>query len=175
MSIRLPLKGVLDVNNDTVRATGPASTVGGVAHTFDLPQDTDGVVVKFTASILAGAASATLQTTDDGGTTWYDVARTSIVSNANNAVTAEWLTVPVTGFGFNSNVVAQGSVEGTTNVAIALNAIGNAGASTLGSKQLSGLPIMSQRGRIFLRYTAAVTSILNERVRVYAQSQSGSR
>lgn len=175
MSIRLPLKGVLDVNNSTVNATGPASTVGGVAHTFDLPQDTDGVVVKFTASVLAGAVSATLQTTDDGGTTWYDVARTSIVSNANNAVTAEWLTVPVTGFGFNSNVETQTSAVGTTNVGVALNAIGSAGASTLGSKQLSGLPIMSQRGRIFLRYTSAVTSILNERVRVYAQSQAGSR
>ena len=146
-----------------------------MAHTFDLPQDTAGIVVKFTASVLAGAVSATLQTTDDGGTTWYDVARTSIVSNANNAVTAEWLTVPVAGTGFNSQVVAQNSVVGTTNVAIALNTIGSAGASTLGSKQVSGLPILSQRGRIFLRYTSAVTSILNERVRVYAQSESGSR
>ena len=80
MSIRLPLKQVLDVNNSTVNATGPASTAGGVAHTFDLPQDTDNVVVKLTASVLAGGVSATLQTTDDGGTTWYDVARTSIIS-----------------------------------------------------------------------------------------------
>ena len=175
MSIRLPLKTVLDVNNDTVNATGPASTAGGVAHTFDLPQDTDNVVVKFTASVLAGAVSATLQTTDDGGTTWYDVARTSIVSNANNAVTAEWLSVPVVGFGLKSAVQAQVSVLGTTNVPVGFNTIGSAGASTLGQKEYSGMPILSQRGRIFLRYSAAVTSIINERVRVSANSQSGSR
>src|SRR3990167_5523831 len=173
MSIRLPLKIVLDVNNDTVNATGPASTAGGVANTFQLPQDTDGVVVKFTASVLAGGASATLQTTDDGGTTWYDVARTSIVSNANNAVTAEWLSAPVAGLGFsNTNGVAS---VGTGTAVSVLATIGRAAASSLGSGDFSGLPILSQQGRIFLRYTSAVTSILNERVRVYAQSQSGSR
>lgn len=175
MSIRLPLKTVLDVNNDSVNATGPASTAGGIAHTFDLPQDTDNVVVKFTASVLAGGASAVLQTTDDGGTTWYDVARTSIVSNANNAVTAEWLSVPVAGLGLKSAVQAQVSVVGTTNVPVGFNTIGSAGASTLGQKEYSGMPILSQRGRIFLRYSAAVTSILNERVRVSANSQAGSR
>jgi len=178
MSIRLPLKIVLDVNNSTVNATGPASTAGGVANEFTLPQDVDGVVVKFTASILAGGASAVLQTTDDGGSTWYDVGRTSIVSNANNAVSAEWLSVPVVGFGYRggniiASTVATGSVILVTSSV--LNTIGAAGASTLGSHSYSGMPIMSQRGRVFLRYTAAVTSILNERVRVYAQSQSGSR
>lgn len=178
MSIRLPLRAVLDVNNSTINATGPASTAGGVAHTFDFPQDMDGCVVKFTASVLAGGASATLQTTDDGGTTWYDVGRTSIVSNANNAVTAEWLTVPVIGFGYRGgNIIASTVATGSVIVVTSsvLNTIGAAGASTLGSHSYSGMPIMSQRGRIFLRYTSAVTSILNERVRVYVQDQSGSR
>lgn len=173
--IRLPLTGVLDVNNDVEVGSGPASTLGGVAHEFTLPQDTDNVVVKFTASILAGAASAVLQTTDDGGTTWYDVARTSIVSNANNAVTAEWLSVPTIGFGFASGVQNQASALGANNVPVALNTIGSAGASTLGQKQNSGMPILSQRGRVFLRYSSAVTSIINERVRVYANNQSGGR
>src|SRR3990167_2988837 len=107
MSIRLPLKTVLDVNNSAINATGPASTAGGVAHTFDLPQDTDGIVVKFTASVLAGGVSATLQTTDDGGTTWFDVGRTSIISNAVSE-NAQWLSVPVTGFGYRSgNVISS--------------------------------------------------------------------
>ena len=171
MSIRLPLRTVLDVNNSAVNATGPASTVGGVAHTFQLPQDTDNVVVKFTASVLAGAVSATLQTTDDGGTTWYDVARTSIISNAI-AGNAEWISAPVIGFGFGANVPNQVSVVGFTNTGIVLNGIGSAAASSLGSRQNSGLPILSQQGRIFLRYTAAVTSILNERVIVSTNSQS---
>ena len=178
MSIRLPLRTVLDRNNSTVNATGPASTAGGVEHLFDLPQDTEAVVVKFTASVLAGGASATLQTTDDGGTTWYDVGRTSIVSNANNAVTAEWLAVPVAGFGYRGGNVVASTVATGSVIAVSssvLNTIGSAGASTLGSHSYSGMPVLSQRGRIFLRYTAAVTSILNERVRVYVHTQSGSR
>ena len=178
MSIRLPLQIVLDVNNSTEVGSGPASTAGGVANEFSLPQDVDGVVVKFTASVLAGGASAVLQTTDDGGTTWYDVGRTSIVSNANNAVSAEWLSVPVAGFGYRggnviASTVATGSVVAVTSSI--LNTIGSAGASTLGSHSMSGMPILSQRGRIFFRYTSTVTSIINERVRVYAQSQSGGK
>ena len=178
MSIRLPLRTVLDVNNSTENATGPASTAGGVANTFDLPQDTEAVVVKWTASVLGGGASAVLQTTDDGGSTWYDVGRTSIVSNANNAVTAEWLSVPVAGFGYRGGNVIASTIAVNSVILVSssvLNTIGSAGASTLGSHSYSGMPILSQRGRIFFRYTAAVTSIINERVRVYAHTQSGSR
>jgi len=100
---------------------------------------------------MGGGASATLQTTDDGGTTWYDVARSSIVSNANGT-TAEWL--------------AGGTV-------VDANAIGSAAASSLGGAAVSGLPILSQRGRVFLRYGAAITSIISETVEVMANSQSG--
>lgn len=172
MSIRLPLQTVLDQNNSTEVGTGPASVNGGIQYPFTLPQDTDNVVVKFQASVLGGGVSATLQTTDDGGTTWYDVARTSIVSNAN-ATTAEWLSTPVAGFGGRTNnngsVVATGSV-----LSFGQNSatVGSAAASTLASKEMSGLPILSQRGRVFLRYTSAVTSVISERVKVMANSQS---
>lgn len=169
MSIRLPLKTVLDQNNSTIVATGPASTAGGIGYAFTLPQDTDNIVVKFQASVLAGGVSATLQTTDDGGTTWYDVARTSIVSNAN-ATTAEWLNVGVNGLGFRPT---QGVASVGTGTAVSvLSTTGSAAASTLSQKEFSGLPILSQQGRVFLRYTAAVTSVLNERITVSANSQS---
>lgn len=171
MSIRLPLKTVLDYNNTTEQGGGPTSVVGGVAKTFVIPQDTDNVVVKFQASVLAGGVSATLQTTDDGGTTWYDVARTSIVSNAN-ATTAEWLSAPVMGTGFQNTVQNQTSVVGFTNTGIVLRTTGSAAASSLGVSGMSGLPILSQQGRVFLRYTAAVTSVISERVTVSANSQS---
>lgn len=170
MSVRLPLKNVLQVTT-ALTATGPASTAGGVAHTFTIPQDTDNVVVKFRASILAGGVSATLQTTDDGGTTWYDVSRTSIISNAN-ATTAEWLSAPVVGYGFKSAVQAQTSAAGSTNVGVALNTIGSAAASTLGQRENSGLPILSPHNRIFLRYSNAVTSIISENVDVMVNNQS---
>lgn len=181
--IRLPLKNVLDVNNPTVRATGPASAAGGIAYPFNLPQDTDNVVVKLTASVLAGGVSATLQTTDDGGTTWYDVARTSIISDSagygsvlgGGHPDAEWLSVPVEGIGVQTTVLNQASVVGFTNTTNVLRTSGKAAASSLGSSAFSGIPILSQRGRIFLRYTAAVTSIINERVTVMANSQSGGR
>lgn len=175
MAIRLPLRTVLDVNNSAINATGPASTAGGVANAFTLPQDCDGVVVKLEASVLAGGVSAVLQTTDNGGSTWYDVGRTSIVSNTGGSVLAEWLAVPVFGFGFRGGNVTASTIATNSVIAIAssvLNTIGSAGASTLGSHSYSGMPILSQQGRIFLRYTSAVTSILNERVQVMTNSQS---
>lgn len=160
MAIRLPLVTVLDYN-DTPQ-TGAGSVAGGVAKTFTIPQDADNIVVKLTASVIAGAVSATLQTTDDGGTTWYDVARTSVVSNANNT-TAQWLSVPVVGAGVTAARPVTGSVLAT---------IGSAAASTLASGQFSGLPILSQQGRVFLMYTAAVTSTDLARVKVMVNSQS---
>ena len=171
MSIRLPLQTVLDQNNSAEVGTGPASTVGGVAYSFNLPQDCDNVIVKFTASVLGGGVSATLQTTDDSGTTWYDVSRTSIVSNAN-ATTAEWLSAPVQGMGFQNTVFAQTSVAGSTNTTTVLRTTGSAAASTVGTSGYTGLPILSQQGRVFLRYTSAVTSVINERITVSTNSQS---
>lgn len=179
MSIRLPLTTVLDQNNSTEVGSGPASVAGGVAYAFTLPQDTDNVVVKFQASVLAGGVSATLQTTDDGGSTWYDVARTSIVSNTGTSVLggnghthAEWLSVPVSGVGTQNTVLGQASTIGNTNTLIVSRTTGIAAASSLGVAGYSGLPILSQRGRVFLRYTAAVTSVISERIKVMANSQS---
>lgn len=171
MAIRLPLKTVLDVNNDAPGHGGPSSTAGGVAHTFTIPQDTDNIVLKLQSSVVGGGMDATLQTTDDGGSTWYDLGRTSTVSNANGT-TAQWLSVPVEGFGFRSATQAQTSVLGSTNVGVALNTIGSAAASSLGQSQNSGLPVLSPLGRVFLRYTAAVSSIQSERVKVLVNSQS---
>lgn len=163
MAIRLPLQTLLDYN-DTPQ-TGAGSVAGGVAKTFTIPQDADNVVVKLTASVIAGAVSATLQTTDDGGTTWYDVARTSVVSNANNA-TAQWLSVPVIGAG-----VATG-VGYPTAACVMSSGVRNTAASSLGGGQVSGLPILSQQARVFLIYTAAVTSTDLARVQVKVNSQS---
>ena len=173
MGIRFPLQRIRVVNNGII-ATGPASTAGGVATTFTIPQDADNIVVKFTASILAGGVSATLQTTDDGGTTWYDVARTSIVSNAISE-NAQWISAPVVGTGQRTgvvvtSVVATGSVVSFGSIA---GTIGSAAASTLAQGESSGLPILSNQGRIFLRYTSAVTSIIAEVADVYVNSESG--
>lgn len=154
MALRFPLTTV--VSKTSADELGAGSVAGGVPIPFLIPQDTDNVVVKFTTSVV-GAYSAVFQTTDDGGTTWYDVARTSIVSNANNQ-NAEWLTIPVEGVGFRSQVVGQNSVAGATNVAIALNTIGRAAASTVGGAQITGLPLLSPQARLFVIITGNVTS-----------------
>lgn len=175
MSIRLPTRIILDKNNSTEQGAGPTSVAGGVALPFNLPQDTDGVYVKLTASVLAGGVSATFQTSDDGGTTFYDVARTSIVSNTGGETNAEWLAIPVFGYGVRGgNVIASTVAPGSVIILTSsvFNTPGAAAASTLGSHSLSGLPILGQQNRVFLRYTSAVSSIINERVRVGVQSQS---
>lgn len=151
MAIRLPLQTVLTATGGN--ELGAGSVVGGVAYPFLIPQDTDNVLVKFTASVAGAGYSATFQTSDDGGTTYYDVQRTSIVSNANNT-TAEWLNIPVVTDGVHNytSVLAVGSV-----VTVA-KTIGSSGASTLSSGEVAGLPIMGPQNRIFVRITGNVTS-----------------
>ncbi len=165
MGIRKPLTTVLDYNDAS--NVGATSVAGGVAKTFNLPQDTENVLVKFTASIVGGGASAIFQTTDDAGTTWYDVQRTSIVSNANND-TAEWLNIPVSNTGSRvvSSLVATGSVQTIAT------SIGKAQASTLTANTISGLPVMDTLGRVFITYTAGVSANALSRVQVKTNSQS---
>lgn len=164
MAIRINPQTVLDYNDSG--NVGASSINGGVAVPFQIPMDTDNVIVKFTASISGGGASVTFQTSDDGGTTYYDVARTSVVSRAN-ATTAQWLNIPVIGPGINPAVPAN-----TSAGSILGGSPGIAGASTLGSRQVSGLPIMSTQNRIFFIYTAAVDINTLARVQVRANSQS---
>lgn len=163
MSIRLPLQTVLSSNNND--EVGAGSVNGVVAtNTFTIPQDTDNIVVKLKVTSAGGGFSAQLQTTDDGGTTWYGVARTSIVSAATGDKT-EWLSAPVVGFGVrSSSVVATGSV-------ISGGTIGNSAPSTLGSGMSSGLPILGTIGRIALQMQAGITSS-SVLTNVYVNSQS---
>lgn len=175
MSIRIPNKQVLDF--DDAGDVGAGSILGGVAKQFYLPQDCDNVVVKLTASIVGGGVSATFQTSDDGGTTWYDVQRTSIVSNTSGEALAEFLSISTVNPGVRTgnviaSVVAAGSVVSFGSIG---TAIGSSGASTLSQKEVSGLPVMGLLNRVFFRYTAAVSANALARVRVMAQNQSNPR
>lgn len=150
MAIRLPLRVVLSSNNND--EVGAGSVNGVVAIPFTIPQDTDNVVVKLTATMAGAGVSAQLQTTDDGGNTWYGVARTSIVSAATGDAT-QWLSVPVMGFGIrSSSTIAVGSV-------VSGAIIGNAAPSTLSfGGGYTGLPILSPQARIVLQLQAGITS-----------------
>lgn len=162
MSVRLPLTTVLDVQDNG--NLGAASVAGGIPHTFYIPQDTDNVVVKLTASVAGGGISAIFQTTDDGGTTWYDVGRTSVVSNAVNG-TAQWLNVGVNGTGQRTAATFSGG-------SIITAGIGAAAASTVAQGQNTGLPLLSTYNRVFLITTAATTLVTSVTTQVKVNSQS---
>ena len=170
MGIRLPLQRVLDVQNNGL--LGAASVSGGIANQFTIPQDADNIVVKMTASTVGGGVSTTLQTSDDGGTTWYDVARTSIVSRAI-AENAQFLSTPVVGIGVRTTTVSGTvpSVGGQAASSI-YSATGNAAASSLGQLTVSGLPILGQLGRTFLIVGAGVTGVASVTTQVMVNSQS---
>lgn len=162
MSIRLPLTTVLDV---TTTDLGGASVAGGYAFPFKIPQDTDNIVLKFMPSVITGNATVYLQTSDDGGTTYYDVARTSTLSLAN-IQNAHWISAPVISAGLNPVVVSPkvGSVLS--------GSIGAAAASTLGSQQVSGLPILGLQNRAFLTIGGGITQNDGIRIQVKVNSQS---
>lgn len=167
MAIRLPLTTLLSVQNNGL--LGASSVAGGIANTFLIPQDCDNIVVKFTASVAGDGVSTILQTSDDGGTTWYDVARTSIVSNAN-ATNAEWLSTPVIGIGVRTTTGTP-SVGGGVHTSV-YGAIGQTPASALGQKSVSGLPILGRQARVFLIVGAAATGVASVTTVVSANSQS---
>lgn len=169
MAIRLPLTTVLDT---TQTDQGTGSTAGGWAYNFKLPPDCDNVVVKFEPSIVAGGASCTFQTSDDGGTTFYDVSRTSVASNsgatAATGMNAQWLTIPVVGALPRSMPIAS-AIATTSLVATFQN--GACAASTLGVGQNSGLPILGIQNRVFVQTVGNATAV-SARVRVLVNSQS---
>lgn len=170
MGIRFPLQTILtyaEVNGNT---PGASSTAGGTAVNFTIPQDTDNIVVKLVASTTAGGYSALIQTTDDGGTSWYDIARTSIVSNTAGNYNAEWLSIPVVGSSGSrviSSLVAPGSIVGVTG-----GSGGRAAPSTLASGTVSGLPILGTLNRVFLISTGNVTATSMVQVQVKVNSQT---
>lgn len=162
MSIRLPLTTVLDVTQTDVSG----SVAGGWAYPFKLPQDCDNVVVKFTPSVTAGGASALFQTSDDGGTTYFDVARTSVASANSLGARAQWLSIPTISGGVNPLVKSNANVG-----SVAGGAIGHAGASTLGSQEVSGLPVIGLQNRIFVQTVGNATAV-SARVQVMVNNQS---
>lgn len=164
MAIRFPLTVVK--SQSYTNEVGESSLVGGIPVAMVLPQDTDNVLLKLTASTVGGGVSAVFQTTDDGGTTWYDVGRTSIVSNANNA-NAQFLSIPVINAGIGTAVLQ-------TTASVYTAGIGSAQASTLSQNRMSGMPLLSQTARAFLiltgNHTAATGSQITVEVKVNSQS-----
>jgi hypothetical protein len=160
MSLRKPVQTVLDYND-----SGNKGATSIVTKYFNLPQDTDEVILKVGPASVAGADAIPdvyLQTTDDGGTTWYDIAHIrptfTVVSSTINIskAGAQWAAVSVDGTG----VAANGSI------------ITKAGASTLGVNQYSGLPVMDTYGRVQIQYSGTITGNDAMNIQVKTNSQA---
>lgn len=122
--------------------------------TFMIPQDCDSIVAKFwTAANFTpqstNAAQVTIQTSEDGGTTWRDVAAwttQAIVLNQN----AHFASIPC--IGGNGRGVANwiGSVAAST---LAL-----AATASVATGIASSLPMLSTIGRVQLTITGTLTT-----------------
>lgn len=161
MSIRIPQQGIIDITHTN---QGTTSVAGGWAYPFQLPQDTDNIYVKFLPSVTAGGMSAVFQTSDDGGTTYFDVARTSVASANELGAAPQFLSIPVIGGGVRTAATFAGA-------SIISAGIGAVSASTLAQGQISGLPVLGIQNRVFLQSVGNATAI-NARVIVRANSQS---
>ena len=179
MSIRLPLKTVVDKTFSAV-LPGADSVAGVVPQAFKIPQDTDNVVMKvYQASVSgSGTVSTLFQTSDDGGTTWYDVARSDSYGSADGATsiltgTALWNSIPVVGMGMRTTILDTFTLSASIlTKGSVLSGTGSAAASTLGVNQVSGLPILGIQNRICLIYAGDITTNDGVKVKVLANSQS---
>lgn len=164
MAIRLPTTTVLDYND-----SGNTGATSVVSKVFYLPQDTDNVILKIPVASINGTAPTAdvyLQTTDDGGTTFYDVARVTIPATTVASVlsvanaSAMWANAPVLGSPDNKN---SGSI------------VGNASVRGLASNTYSGLPLLSTYGRVQISYGGTITTNNGLQVQVKVNQQSGNR
>lgn len=152
MGIRVPNSPVLDFTSVIATATTDNATVL-------LPQDTDSITVFVWAPTFGLTTDDVyIQTSPDGGTTWFDMADIQLTA----AVVFS-----------NSRIATFNVVGAIDKSAQAVNsAIGSAGASTVGANYYSGIPILGRNLRVFFKSTG--TGASSVRVQVYVQSQARS-
>lgn len=146
-------KPLLKVYNG-VLATAIGVTSGTVGTVISIA-DTDSIVAK-----LAGTVSGTpvtidvyVQTTDDGGTTFYDVAHfAQVIASITNA-NALWAYIPC----------ASGQAK----------YVGAAAAASASAGTITGLPFMDRTMQIQTVISGTVSSASTLALTLYAASQSG--
>lgn len=156
MSIRIPSSPVLDYTSTIATATTDSATVL-------LPQDCDSVTVKVWAPTF-GATSDDIyiQTSPDGGTTWYDMGNMGQITAAvveQNAL-----------FGFFSTLGQPRTNAASVSAGGAQAGIGACAASTATAKTYTGLPIMGRNFRVYFKMAGSGASSV--RVQVFANQQS---
>lgn len=166
MSIRLPLQTVLDYND-----SGNTGATSVVSQTFFIPQDTDNIIVKVPVASINGTnptADVYLQTSDDGGTTYYDVLHLPTITGTIANAGAFWGSAPVVTMGIRST---QSGVSSLIQTSV-LSVTGNASIRGLAAGQVSGLPILGQINRIQIAYGGTIAANNGLQVQVKVNSQS---
>lgn len=152
MALRYPIQTVYSLNSSNTLTT---------ANNFNLPAyDYSGLLVKYVLNTMAGGNSSSstidvyIQGTDDGGTTWYDAARFAQfndLSSTGNAK-ANFLTIPINmGDGKHIGLVTASSIAGST---------------------VTGLPLMGQLGRVYVKFgSIAATGLATYAITITATNQ----
>ena len=154
MSIRIPSSPVLDYSSTIATATTDNKT-------FLLPQDCDGFAVKLTCSVFGLTTDDVyIQTTDDGGTTWYDMANMKQIITTITDANAIWAYFSVIAPKEGMRPSLVGSVGQIAPATAAGTSPGN----------YTGVPVLGRLNRIFFNATGTGASTV--RVRVYANSQA---
>lgn len=168
MSIRLPLTTILDYND-----SGNTGATSVVSKTFILPQDTDNVILKVPVASINGGGSADIffQTSDDGGTTFYDVARLPLITGTIANAGAFFASIPVISMGVRSSSAPVASAAGGTTQTSVLTVTGNASIRGLAAGTISGLPILGQLNQVQISYSGTITGNNGVQVQVKVNSQ----
>lgn len=126
-------------------------------YLFTIPQDADSIMAKVYLNSTwnaSGTATVTLQTSEDGGTTWRDVGATTIGASTVAATmgnqNAHFIDIGCIGTSDRGTANYIGSVAASTLALAAVN------ASAVGTT--SGMPMMGTLGRIQVTYTATITT-----------------
>lgn len=165
MSIRVPNSPVLDWHSSIASAVTDATTV-------QLPQDTDAITVAVSSSVFGlTTLQAFFQTTPDGGTTWFDLGSTPVITGTTGPTTvtaaqapyiAHFDSVGARGFENSPSVVAVGSIVN--------KGINQVSSSAIGAGAYSGVPLLSRLFRVFLKATGTGASDIRTQVYVHNQS-----
>lgn len=152
MSFRSP-----SASSSKIFSITDVNTSGIILNTFMIPQDADSIMAKVWLQgtwNATGTATITFQTTEDGGTTWRDVAAVTIgastVAASMNNTNAHFIDIGCIGSSDRGVANYIGSVAASTLALAAVN------ASAVGVT--NGMVMISTIGRVQIAYTATITT-----------------
>jgi hypothetical protein len=134
-----------------------ATGAGIVDNTVYLDQDISNIVVQaFCGALSTVTANVLIQTTPDGGTTWYDCCQFPQMTTTVSKAASNWAVIPVDGVGV-------GFHPGSTFTA---------SAGAVGAGSYTGLPLLSNYIRVRIVYGGGAGTNPGVTVNVFETSQS---